>query len=109
MSSEAPSVLVVGSEPYALALAAVAARTGDAVTLAGFEDTPALEHVRAQAGLHLAGPVKPGFASLRVVDPHGLPQAAKEADLIIIATLLRTHRQLAATLAAARSTAGVLL
>ncbi len=109
MSTVGQRTLVIGSEPYALAVGAVAACAGHAVTLANLEPTTAGAGISAAGGLHVAGLLKPGFVPLRVVDPNDLADAATTADLIVVATPLRAHRRFATVMAHARSTAGVLL
>src|SRR6266571_1703365 len=75
MSSDARRILVLGSEPHALALAACAARAGGAVTLAALEAAPHLERIIAQAGLQVSGLIEAGFAPLQIATPAHLPQA----------------------------------
>jgi opine dehydrogenase len=109
MSSDARRILVLGSEPHALALAAAASHAGHAVTLATLEVAPSLERVSAQAGLHLSGLVEAGFVTLHVVGAGHIAQAAAEVDLIVVATELRDQRQIATKLNAAQAKVGVLL
>lgn len=109
MSSAARRILVIGSEPYALALAASGSRAGHAVTLAGTTGAPLLDRIAAHAGLCVGGLAEPGFAPLSVAGAEGLAAAATDADLIVIATTLRAHPGLAAELGRVQVTAGVLL
>jgi opine dehydrogenase len=109
MSTSGRRILVIGGESYALAFAAVGARAGHHVTLVTIEDKSALRRVGADSGLRLGGIVEPGFVPLSVVKPELLGATATAADLVVVATALRVHQQVATLFARARVTACVLL
>src|SRR5262245_36632768 len=104
MSTSARRILVIGGESYALAVAAVGARAGHYVTLAGMDRGSAPQRVGADGGLQLGGIVQPGFVPLSVVEPDALEGAAAAADLVVVATALRVHHQVASVLARLRVT-----
>ncbi len=103
-------ILVLGTEPYALAIAAVAAGAGHAVSLwAGDAPSEAVAAIRAAGGMHLTGAGRLDAVVSIAVDDRPLRGAASDVDLIVVATRLRDHTQVAAALASAAPDAGILL
>lgn len=103
-------VLVLGAESYALAVAAVAAGAGHAVSLWP-GDTPSEEvaAIGAAGGAHLTGPGAVDAFVPMAVEGRPLRGASADANLIVVATQLRDHAHLAAGLTAAAPDAGIFL
>ncbi len=98
-------ILILGAEPPALALAALAARRGHRVRLAPPDG--ALGGIAAAGGVDVSGLGPAGFASLSVIRL-GRTEIGR-ADLIVVATPLNEHPSVAALLGLANARAGLLL
>jgi len=105
MSRLAADILVIGDDPFAVALASFAARGGHAVTVLG--DDAAVS--AGPLSLTLNGQIGDAEVELERAARQQLRALATTADLIVVATTLHAHREVASELAAAGATAGVLL
>jgi opine dehydrogenase len=105
MSRLATDILVIGDDPFAIALASFAARGGHAVTV--LADDAAISTGRLS--LRLTGQIGDAEVELKLAARQQLRAQATTADLIVVATTLHAHRAITSKLAAAGATAGVLL